>query len=544
MPVKRYYYCARLYKPKTVLFVSMKKLSLVLAMGVAIMSCSKKNDAPAPYLNFNQTALVLPPVPGATADLIVESNIEWNVSAGADWLQLSKTSGKGNDTIHISVSKDNEGAQPRTTIISAVPANSSISLQAQLTIEQKPYNIQLLSQKTFGGTADDYISAIIPTSDGGLFMAGHTYSNKNGDVGANHGSSDAWLVKLNSNRDTVWTRVMGGANYDAVYAATATADGGFALAGYTNSDNSGDIGRRTGNSDSWIIKLKSNGDTAWTRMLGTTAQYSYAYSIAATGDGGFIVAGEAGPGSDYNVMVVKLNSNGDVVWQKSFGGTSYDYCGSVNVAANGDILLAAYTRSNNSGHVGLNHGAEDAWIIRLNANGNMLWNKVLGGDKGDYAFGIHSTADGGCIVAGSTESNGSGNIGKTQGNEDLWVFKLDANGSIVWNSLFGGTGSEAGGPLAATPDGGYLIAGYSNSTDGDVGATKGGDDLWVVKLNSNGRKLWSKTFGGSSHDNSNSISLNADGSFIICGDTESNNSGDVGVNRGMTDTWLLKVKDY
>src|SRR4051794_24305147 len=128
----------------------MKQFFLMLSMGLVIMSCHKKdNDAPS-FLNFNVTTLSLPPVVGASADLIVGSNIDWQVSvtAGVDWLQLSKTSGHGNDTIHVTVIKD-QNAAARSAAVTAVPVNSGINLQAQATIEQKPYNVQLLSQKTF-----------------------------------------------------------------------------------------------------------------------------------------------------------------------------------------------------------------------------------------------------------------------------------------------------------------------------------------------------------------------------------------------------------
>jgi hypothetical protein len=520
----------------------MKQFFLMLSMGLVIMSCHKKDsDAPS-FLNFNVTTLSLPPVPGASADLIVESNIDWQVSvaAGTDWLQLSKTSGHGNDTIHVSVIKDNQNAAARSAAVTAVPVNSGINLQAQATIEQKPYNVQLFSQKTFGGSDRDYIFDIVPTQDGGLFLTGVTSSNKNGDVGTNHGDYDAWMVKLNSNHDTVWTRVMGGTMYDGAWKAVATADGGFAIAAYTQSKNTGDVGANHGNTDWWIIKLKSNGDTAWTKLVGGVYN-DYANSIAATPDGGFVVVGDTYTSSssmDEDVMVVKFNSDGDIAWQKTYGGSSMDDASAVTVYPNGTMMIAATTTSNNNGDVGATHGNWDYWIIKLNANGDKAWGKAYGGNLYDTPFALANTADGGAIITGSSFSSQNGDVtGANHGDEDVWVVKVNANGDMEWNTLLGGTRSDVASAVKVTPDGGYLIAGDSDSKDGDVGPTQGSYDLWVLKLNTSGKILWSKTFGGTGIDEESALLLNTDGSFYVTGDTESS-------GHGQADGWLLKLKDY
>jgi hypothetical protein len=519
----------------------MKQFFLMLSMGLVIMSCHKKDsDAPS-FLNFNVTTLSLAPVPGATADLVVESNIDWQVSvaAGIDWLQLSKTSGHGNDTIHVTVIKDNQDAAARSAAVTAVPVNSGINLQAQATVEQKPYNVQLLSQKTYGGSSEDYIYDIIATQDGGLFLTGSTRSNKSGDVGTNHGDYDAWMVKLNSNRDTVWTRVMGGTWADETYKAIATADGGFVTVGVTQSNNTGDVGANHGLDDWWIIKLKSNGDTAWTKLIGG-ADYDYAQSIAATADGGFVVVGTY-TSSSYNedVMVVKFNSNGDIAWQKTYGGSGTDKPSKVVVYPNGSMMISGITSSNNSGDVGASHGSWDYLLIKLTATGDKEWIKAYGGSQSDDAFGLAATADGGAIITGSAFSSQNGDVtGTNHGKEDLWVVKVNASGDLTWSTLLGGTGSDYATSVKVTADGGYLLAGDTNSNDGDVGITQGDYDIWVLKLNNSGKILWSKTFGGTAYDDEGGgLLLNTDGSFYVMG-----YNGNIGAGNG--DGWLLKLKDY
>jgi hypothetical protein len=507
----------------------MKQFFLMLSMGLVIMSCHKKDSDAPPFLNFNVTTLSLAPVPGATADLVVQSNIDWQVSvpAGTDWLQLSKASGHGNDTIHVTVIKDNQNAAARSVVVTGSGGN----LTAQATIEQKPYNVQLLSQKTFGGSGEDYIFDMVPTQDGGLFLAGTTSSNKSGDVGTNHGGNDAWLIRLNSNRDTVWTRVMGGAYYEAAARAIATADGGFAIAAYKQNN--------VGYDDWWIIKLKSNGDTAWTKQIGTVYD-EYPEGIAATADGGFVVVGSYSSSSvNEDVMAVKFNINGDIAWQKTYGGSSYDIANAVTVYPDGSMMIAATTSNNNSGDVGATHGYWDYWIIKLNANGEKLWTKAYGGSQYDRPFAIANTADGGAVITGTSRSSQSGNVtGANHGNVDLWVVKVNANGDMEWNTLLGGAGSEEDPIVKVTPDGGYLIACDTDSKDGDVGTTQGLSDLWVLKLNTNGKILWSKTFGGTGYEEEGALSLNADGTFYVAGYNESIGGPDTG------DAWLLKLKDY
>lgn len=515
----------------------MKQFLLVLAMGVAVMSCKKNNDV-TPFLNLNQTSLSIDPVKGATAELIVESNVEWQVavSSGSEYLQVDKTSGKGNDTIHVTVIKENE---TRLTYMYAITATSG-SLKAQVIVEHKPYNVQLSLQKNFGGSEDDYITDIIATKDGGLFLTGITASNNNGDViGANHGKRDAWFVKLNSNHDTVWTRVMGGSESDGGREAIATADGGYIIAGYTNSNQSGDVGTTNGGLDWWIIKLTSNGETAWIKTLGG-AYSDYAESIAATTDGGFVIAGDShssdASGSG-DVMVAKFNSSGNVEWQKKYGGSADDAVYSVSIASNGAIFVAGSTESSNTGDVGTGYGQWDYLVMKLNANGDKEWVKVFGGNGFESARGIASTSDGGAVITGYTGSNQNGDVGATQGQGDVWVIKVNANGGIVWNSLLGGSENEFSEEIAVTPDGGYLIAGNSTSKDGDVGYTQGYDDLLLLKLNANGKKLWNKTFGGAGYEFGRSLLLNTDGSFYVCGYTTTN-------TKGKDDGLLLKYNQY
>jgi hypothetical protein len=403
-------------------------------------------------------------------------------------------------------------------------------------------NVELVSQKLIGTKLDDGIIGMSPANDGGYLLVG--LSNYVGGTQTNQG--DAWVVKVNANGDVAWNRTFGGSYFDAADACVATNDGGFLIAADTYSNNNGDVGANHGRSDWWIIKLKSNGDTAWTKLIGTTDS-EYPKSIAVTPDGGFVVSGFVIDNSgNEDVLVAKFNNSGIVVWQKKFGGSGEEYGNSLTVTSDGSILVAGTTSSNNNNDVGANHGLEDCWILKLNANGDKIWSKLLGGSKDDWASTIKSTPDGGCIIACVTSNSENGDVkGKSHGNDDVWVVKLTSNGDISWSNLFGGANEDGindNASIALTSDGGYAFAGYSKSVDGDLSQNMGDMDLWVFKLNSSGQKQWSRSFGGSGWDDGNGIIINSDGSFWAAGTTKSNNSGNVGTNAGMSDGWLLKLK--
>jgi hypothetical protein len=554
----------------------LKALLLACLIVQLIVSC-KKSDAvvdsvdqttSTSVLKFTQQTLSILPYVSASADVVIESNVDWQVSASQnDWLQLSKTSGKGSDTIHITVIKENLTTQARTITLKVVSVDASMGLQSQLTIDQKAINVQMVSERAYGGSNIDKIYSLVKTTDGGLLIAGLTGSQRDGDVGGSlHGSNyDFWVARLNSNGDTVWTRSIGGAGYEWLTAATATTDGGFAVAGCTASSQSGDVrGVNKGVQDWFIVKLKSNGDTLWTRMVGGAKQ-DIPFGITGTADGGIVVVGQLNWNtSEGDAMVVKYNSNGDLAWQKVFGGIEQDNATSVAVTANGSILVAGWTMTNNSGDIGTNHGNGDMWVLKLTSNGDKIWSKLYGGSGYDIANAIALTADDGFIIAGNSSSLDQDIVGKNHaqtqtkgdGYADMWVVKCNAGGDILWSNALGGPyGDECLG-VAVTPDGGCIAVGDASTVGRDIEKIHdnpdpqyGASDYWVVRLSNTGNKLWSKTYGCSEADIANSVVVNADNSIIVGGylsprySTSSVVNGDVKSNRGVDDGWLIKLRD-
>ncbi|TAL67075.1 MAG: T9SS type A sorting domain-containing protein [Bacteroidetes bacterium] len=406
----------------------------------------------------------------------------------------------------------------------------------------------ILWQKCLGGSNGDNATSIQKTSDGGYIVGGYTTSN-NGDVSGNHGNTDIWVVKLNSNRVIQWQKCLGGSGNEYVESDKSileTSDGGYILAGRTYSNN-GDVSGNHGGQDYWIVKLNSSGVIQWQKCLGGTGNEEL-YSIQINSDNGYIVAGLAfsndgdvsGNHGLADYWVVKLNSSGVILWQKSLGGTGSDQGNYINNTSDGGFIVAGQTASND-GDVSGKHGGYDYWIVKLNSSGNILWQKCLGGNNEEWYPSVLESSDGGFIITGYTTSN-DGDVSGNHGQNDYWVVKLNSSGSIQWQKCLGGSYDDYAESIIQTSDEGYIIVGYTYSNDGDVSGNHGGGkyDAWVVKINNSDVIQWQKCLGGSDYDGIYSIKETINDEYILAGWTYSNDGDVSGVN-GSYDFWIVKL---
>lgn len=351
----------------------------------------------------------------------------------------------------------------------------------------------------------------------------------------------------------MWQKCLGGNNGDYSNSVEPTPDGGFITAGYTEGRDNGDLTGYHGNpivGDIWIVKTDNAGNIQWQKCMGGSFVETGAY-IHATADGGYIFAGTSGS-VDYNITgnhggldywVVKMNSHGEVLWQKDYGGSKNEYAWSLALAPDGGYFISGETESTD-GDITLNHGNRDYWVIKIDGSGNLLWQKSLGGSKDDEAYSIQATADGGCITAGHTESN-DGDVTGNHGKRDYWVVKLNNAGAIQWQKALGGSEADVAWSVQLTNDGGYVVAGYASSNNGDVSGNHtamgvGWSDYWVVKLSSAGNLVWQKCYGGNENEIAYFIQPARDGGFFVCGSAESAD-GDLTCNAGITDMWMIKI---
>ncbi|MGG5210711.1 T9SS type A sorting domain-containing protein [Chryseobacterium sp. MIQD13] len=372
-------------------------------------------------------------------------------------------------------------------------------------------------QKSLGGNYTERVPDIHQTSDGGYVMAGSSNSI-NGDVTGNHGNSDYWIVKLGSNGNIQWQKSLGGTAFDEAHSVRQTTDGGYIIAGTTESSN-GDVTGYHGNGDYWVVKLNALGILEWQKALGGSNS-DIARSVRQTSDGGYIVAGTSTStngdislnhgASDY--WIIKLTPTGSIQWEKSFGGYGGDDANSIEQTIDGGYIVAGTSTSTN-GDVTGNHGSTDYWVVKLNSAGDLQWQKSLGGSDTDFGYSITQTPDSGYVVAGTSFSD-DGDVTGNHGNFDYWIVKLDTTGNLQWQKSYGEIYYDYAFDIKNTSDGGYIVSGYSESTPIKG---YGSNDYWMIKLLPNGNMEWDKKLGGPTDDYAMAAQQTSDGGYVISG---------------------------
>lgn len=275
----------------------------------------------------------------------------------------------------------------------------------------------------------------------------------------------------------------------------------------------------------------------WQKSFGGSFR-DKAYCIKQTSDNGFVATGYTSSNDgdvtgnqlyDADFWIVKIDSIGALQWQKCFGGSNIETAWAIDQTTDGGFVVAGVTVSND-GDVSGNHGLNDLWIVKTDNSGNLQWQKCLGGSGYDGAYDVQQTFDGGYIIAGHTSST-DGDVTGNPGGYKAWIVKLDSASILQWEKCFGTTGNDWAKSIKQTSDGGYIIAGATGITS---------NAFMIVKIDSSGNQQWQSLLGGSSSDIANSVHINSDGSYIIAGSTSSNDE-DVSGNHGNSDFWLVKL---
>ncbi|NQS98339.1 MAG: hypothetical protein HQ591_07790, partial [candidate division Zixibacteria bacterium] len=353
--------------------------------------------------------------------------------------------------------------------------------------------------QTFGGSFPDYGESVQQTTDGGYIIAGRTGSYPNYDV---------YLIKSDTNGNEQWWQTFGGSSDDEGKSVQQTSDGGYIIAGYTSSYGAGNL-------DVYLIKTDASGNEIWYQTFGGSCP-DYGESVQQTDDGGYVIAGYTWSyGAGYSdIYLIKTDASGNETWYQTFGGSLLDYGRSVQQTSDGGYIIAGYTY--------FYWPNFDVYLIKTDASGNETWYQTLGGSFPDDGYSVQQTSDGGYIIVGETESFGAG-------GSDVYLIKTDASGNEQWSQTFGGSGWDYGESVKQTIDGGYIIAGRTNS----YGA--GDEDVCLIKTDAEGNREWWQTFGGSNYDRGNSVQQTSDGGYIIAGYTHSYGAGEY-------DVWLIRLE--
>ena len=348
--------------------------------------------------------------------------------------------------------------------------------------------------RTFGGSGQDGGYSVEQTEDGGYIITGRTLDNFGGD--------DLWLIKTDSSGYRVWDRTFGGEGADWGYSVEQTDDGGYITTGYT-CDN-------LGGKDVWLIKTDSSGYRVWDRTFGGSGQDG-GNSVEETEDGGYIITGYTldNFGGD-DLWLIKTDSSGYRSWDRTFGGKGQEQGYSVRQTSDGGYIMPGRTIDA--------FGGDDLWLVKTDSSGYRAWDRTFGGEGADWGHSVQQTADGGYIITGYTHD--------AFGGKDVCLIKTDSSGYGEWERAFGGAGEEEGHSVQQTTDGGYIITGYTLDNFG-------GDDLWLIKTDSSGYRVWDRTFGGAGLEVGFSVQQTAEGGYIVTGYTLDNFGG--------SDVWLIKT---
>ncbi len=303
--------------------------------------------------------------------------------------------------------------------------------------------------KSYGGTGADIGWAVRQTTDGGYIVTGNTKS---------FGSQGVYLIKTNANGDTLWTRKYGRTNNDEGYCVAQTADGGYIIAGQ--------IWWTGTHRDAYVIRTNSQGDSIWSKCYGPSGIWDWARWVQQTPDGGYILTGATE--IDFNnkrsdAWLFRMDSLGNVIWSRVFGGGDYDYGNYVQRTSDGGYVIMGAARSFSGNRI------SDVYLIKTDSGGNAGWTKTYGGTGLDDAMSGQQTPDSGYIVAGSTASFGAGGA-------DVWLLKTNANGDTTWAKTYGGPSADQGWSVKQIGGGQYIVAGLTRS----FGA--GGGDVWLLRV--------------------------------------------------------------
>jgi hypothetical protein len=289
---------------------------------------------------------------------------------------------------------------------------------------------------------------------------------------------------------------------------------------------------------------------SWQRCLGGSKEES-GRSVQQTSDGGYIVSGwtESSDGDvgaihgNIDAWLVKLKADGSIVWEKTYGGSGDDQALDILQTADGGYIFTGLTTSND-GDVSGHHNTvdNDVWVVKTDGSGSIQWQKCLGGQEADAALDIKQTVDGGYIIAAQTASNDGDVSGYKGGDFDIWLVKLDNTGNLDWQKCLGGSGGDYATRVNQTTDGGYILVGWTSSNDMDISGLHGinNHDAWVVKLDDTGKISWQKCLGGSRTEQGMGIAQTADG-YIVLSITESTDGDVSGYKGGDFDIWLAKL---
>lgn len=408
--------------------------------------------------------------------------------------------------------------------------------------------------QTFGGSAEDEAVGVVQANDGGYVIAGSTKSN-DGDITDKPGTDYDYLVlKLSAAGERLWSKTYGGTADDRATGISNTSDGGYVISGHSRSADE-DVSGNEGFHDYWILKIDANGNKQWDKNFGFSGS-DQAFKVFETKDGGYFASGfldvsaSEGEGNDDRnrevqhgvgeYWAIKMDSSGDWVWRRYFGGSNNDRSYSALETADEGFLLVGASESDDF-DITDSKGSYDFWAVRIDKDGTLLWTKSFGGTQIDIGYAVTKTSDGNYLMVGDVRST-DGDVTNPLGNADAWAVKFsETNGDIIWQKTYGGGAFESARSIRPISNNRYLLSASTRSNNGDISVNKGENDAWIFIISENGALQFEMTIGGTNLDFAQDALETSDGKLVIVGNTESNDV-DISENQGLKDLLIIKLK--
>ncbi|WP_341226737.1 SBBP repeat-containing protein [uncultured Arcticibacterium sp.] len=431
-----------------------------------------------------------------------------------------------------------------------------LALSSKLVFAQKP---TLIEERAINGLGFDIEFTLLAMPDSGFMAAGVSSSRHGLDKKQDSFTEDLWLLKFDKNFNVIWEKIIGGSGQDWPREMCFTNDGNIVIACRSNSGISGDKSESSrGGVDFWVIKIDLSGNIIWDKTIGGD-NYDDARSIAATPDGGVVLAGYSNSNQsfeksenqygNYDYWVVKLNNNGVLVWEKTLGGDGFDFVNDILVDTNGDVYVGGYSWSNAGGTKSQNPVYKryaDFWVVKLNLYGQMVWDRTIGSYTKDDLTSMCFSSDNNLLLAGysgaSIAYGDKSDVGR--GKADFWLIKINKNGNKLWDKTYGGGQSDFLRTVVSKGAYIYLVGSSESGISGEkTEALKGHDDLWLLKLDQNGSVLWDFSAGSNSYDEVRSMIIDMEGNIIVSANILDEASGDRSQDSYDWDGWVTKIKE-
>jgi hypothetical protein len=503
----------------------MKQLLIpaIVCMLFILNSCRKDVPPDPKYVTIDKATSALYGEVNSRDTIYITSNDQWVITleTGVDWLSVEPMSGTGDGMIVMSTTTQNNSISRRTTNIEIKTVNGTDS--HLITVTQLQFN-NILLNAIFGGDGNDRLTDFTTAPGGGYIAVGSSASTQ-GDGSGAKGGLDIWIVKFNSQGEKVWHKKYGGTLDDAANTIVRTSSNNYIVLGSTLSSD-GDVSGHKGDRDVWLLSIDGDGNLLWEKSIGGNAEEQL-YNIKSSADGNYIMAGYTystdgdvvSNHGDADAWIVKVNGQGDIISEKTYGGSNHDAAYDVIPVSDGGNIFCGKSASIDGDASDRSSTASSAWFVKLNSSGAIGGKVYLGASDDDCGIVALEAMNGDYVFTG--ETNTPGEFDNFHGSNDAFVLRLSASGNVIWKKAFGGSLRDEPADLIETDDGNFIFAGLTVSEDGDITQLLGGEDAWIMKLNGDGNIISSSTVGGAGNDNVFKIKQLTNDNFAFAGLTGS-----------------------